>query len=149
MYFFLAIITFLKTFSPYLRKHILESLESHEFLFLNTFFVSLFVFLYFIYKFLFHDTFLVDFTDKIKELTILQVIYFTILAFITITSSIVIINLDKYFNTPLINSLFSKSLAGILLLFVSIFIYQEKYNIKQIFGIFLTVVGVFLISCKK
>jgi len=149
MYFFLAIITFLKTFSPYLRKHILDYLESHEFLFLNTFFVSLFVFLYFIYKFLFHDTFLVDFTDKIKELTILQVIYFTILAFITITSSIVIINLDKYFNTPLINSLFSKSLAGILLLFVSIFIYQEKYNIKQIFGIFLTVVGVFLISCKK
>jgi drug/metabolite transporter (DMT)-like permease len=149
MYFFLALITFLKTFSPYLRKHILDSLESHEFLFLNTFFVSLFVFLYFIYKFLFHETFLEEFEKKIRDLTILQVVYFAIIAFITIASSIVIINLDKYFNTPLINSLMTKALAAILLLFVSIFIYQEKYNIKQIFGIFLTLVGLFLISCKK
>jgi len=149
MYFFLALITFLKTFSPYLRKHILDSLESHEFLFLNTFFVSFFVFLYFIYKFLFHDTFLEEFEKKIRDLTILQVVYFAIIAFITIASSIVIINLDKYFNTPLINSLMTKALAAILLLFVSIFIYQEKYNIKQIFGIFLTLVGLFLISCKK
>jgi drug/metabolite transporter (DMT)-like permease len=149
MYFFLALITFLKTFSPYLRKHILDSLESHEFLFLNTFFVSLFVFLYFIYKFLFNETFLQEFVEKIRELTILQVVYFAIIAFITIASSIVIINLDKYFNTPLINSLMTKALAAILLLFVSIFIYQEKYNIKQMFGIFLTLVGLFLISCKK
>jgi len=149
MYFFLAIVTFLKTFSPYLRKHILDSLESHEFLFLNTFFVAFFVFLYFIYKFLFHDTFFVKFVEKIKELTILQVVYFAVIAFITIASSIVIINLDKYFNTPLINSFLGKTMAAILLLFVSIFIYEEKYNIKQILGLFLTVVGLFLISCKK
>lgn len=60
MYFFLALTTFLKTFNPYFRKHILDSLESHEYLFLNTFFVAFFVFLYFIYKLIFHDIFLIN-----------------------------------------------------------------------------------------
>lgn len=149
MYFFLAITTFLKTLNPYFRKHILDSLESHEFLFVNTFFVAMFVFLYFIYKFIFHETFFDKFTKKLTNLTILQVVYFFIIAFITIVSSLVIINLDKYFNTPLINSLLSKSLGAILLLFISIFIYKEKYHIKQIFGIFLTIVGLFLVNCKE
>ena len=149
MYFFLALTTLLKTFNPYFRKHILDSLESHEYLFLNTFFVSIFVFLYFLYKLIIHDSFIDKFVDKITDLTILQVIYFMIIAFITIVSSIVIINLDKYFNTPLINSLLSKSLAAIILLLVSIFIFKEKYNIKQLSGIFLTIVGLFLISCKN
>lgn len=72
-----------------------------------------------------------------------------LIAFITIISSIVIINLDKYFNTPLINSLLSKCISAVLLLMVGIFIFKEKYNIKQIFGIFLTIVGLFLVSCKK
>ena len=149
MYFFLALTTLLKTFNPYFRKHILNSLESYEYLFLNTFFVAFFVFLYFIYKLIFHDTFFDKIINKINNLTILQVIYFMIIAFITITSSIVLINLDKHFNTPLINSLLSKSISGILLLIVGIFIYKEKYNLKQIFGIFLTIVGLFLVSCKN
>jgi uncharacterized membrane protein len=72
-----------------------------------------------------------------------------IIAFITIVSSIVLINLDKYFNTPLINSLVSKCISAILLLIVGIFIFKEKYNLKQVFGIFLTIVGLFLVSCKK
>jgi drug/metabolite transporter (DMT)-like permease len=149
MYFFLALTTLLKTFNPYFRKHILNSLESYEYLFLNTLFVSFFIFLYFIYKLIFHDTFFEKIIIKIGNLTILQVIYFVIIAFITITSSIVLINFDKHFNTPLINSLLSKSISGILLLIVGIFIYKEKYNIKQIFGIFLTIVGLFLVSCKN
>ena len=32
---------------------------------------------------------------------------------------------------------------------VGFFIYTEQYNVKQIFGIFLTIVGLFLISCKN
>jgi drug/metabolite transporter (DMT)-like permease len=149
MYFYLAITTFLKTLNPYFRKHILDSLESHEYLFLNTFFVAFFVLLYFIYKLLFHDTFFNKLINKINNLSILQIIYFMIIAFITITSSIVIINLDKYFNSPLINSLLSKCISAILLLIVGIFIFKEKYNLKQIFGIFLTIIGIFLVSCKK
>ena len=149
MYFFIAITSFLKTLSPYFRKNILVSLESHEYLFLNTFFVALFVLMFFLYKLFFHDTFLDKIVYKIQNLTISQVFYFMLIAFITVTSSMVFINLDKDFNAPLTNALLSKVIAAIMLAAVGFFIYTEQYNVKQIFGIFLTIVGLFLISCKN
>jgi drug/metabolite transporter (DMT)-like permease len=148
MYLFLALTSFLKTFNPYFRKHILLTLESHEYLFLNTFLIAIFVFLYFSYKSIYHDTFLDKFVNKIYNLNITQFIFLLLIAFITIISSVVIINLDKYFNTPLINSLMAKSIAGILLIIVGTIIFREKYNIKQLFGFFLTIVGLFFINCK-
>jgi len=149
MYFFLFITSFLKTFNPYLRKHILDSLESHEFLFLNTLLVSLFVFSFFLYKILFHDDMFDKLMNKAINLTFLQIIYFMLIAFITVISSIVIIQFDKEYNTPLINSLLLKGFTAVLLLLVGIFIYKENYNIKQIAGIFLTIIGLFLTTCKK
>ena len=149
MYFFLFITSFLKTFDPYLRKHILDSLESHEFLFLNTLLVSLFVFSFFLYKILFHDDMFDKLMNKAINLTFLQIIYFMLIAFITVISSIVIIQFDKEYNTPLINSLLLKGFTAVLLLLVGIFIYKENYNIKQIAGIFLTIIGLFLTTCKK
>jgi drug/metabolite transporter (DMT)-like permease len=149
MYFILGLTSFLKTFNPYFRKHILDSLESHEYIFLNTFLLSLGVFIYLLYKLIFHDYSLDKLLDKIYNLSILQIIYFILITFITLTSSIVIINLDKYYNTPLLNSLLIKGLASVLLILTGVFIYKEKYNYKQIFGIFLIIVGLFLISCKK
>ena len=74
MYFFIAITSFLKTLSPYFRKNILVSLESHEYLFLNTFFVALFVLMFFLYKLFFHDTFLDKIVYKIQNLTILRLL---------------------------------------------------------------------------
>jgi drug/metabolite transporter (DMT)-like permease len=149
MYFILGLTSFLKIFNPYFRKHILDSLESHEYLFLNTFLISLGVFLYLIYKLLFHDYSLDKLVDKIYNLTTLQVFYFILIALITLISSIVIINLDKYYNTPLINSLLNKGLASILLILTGIFIYKEKYNYKQVSGLLLIIIGLYLITCKK
>lgn len=146
MYFFLAITSFLKTFNPYLRKHILQSLESHEYLFINTFFVAFFVCLFFLYKIIFHDHSFDQLLDKIYDLTFLQIIYFMFIAFATVVSAISIIHLDKYFNTPLLNLLFSKSLGTIMLILIGVFIYQEKYNLMQCFGMFLTMVGLFLLN---
>jgi uncharacterized membrane protein len=69
-----------------------------------------------------------------------------LIALITVTSSIIIINIDKNYNTPLLNSLFSKSFAAVLLILVSVFIYNENYNYKQIFGIVLIITGLILIT---
>lgn len=149
MYSFLVLTSFLKTFNPYFRKHILNSLESHEYLFLNTFVVSFFVFLYFLYKLIFHNNSLNKLVDKMYNLSFLQIIYFILIALITVTFSIVIINFDKYYNTPLINSLLSKCLATILLILVGVFIYNEKYNYKQVLGILLIIVGLFLTGSKE
>lgn len=149
MYFFLTITSLLKTLNPYFRKHILHTLETHEFLFINTFFVAIFVLFYFIYKLIYHNDMVDQFINNINNLTFLQIIYFMLIAFITVISSMVIINLDKHYNTPLINSLLSKGITVILLLMVGIFIFKEKYNLKQLFGIFLTIIGLFLTTCKN
>jgi uncharacterized membrane protein len=101
------------------------------------------------YKIIYHDDMFDKLVNNMQRLTFLQVIYFILIAFITVVSSIVIINLDKNFNTPLINSMLSKGIAAVMLLFVATIIYKEKYNLKQVFGIFLTVIGLFLINCKK
>lgn len=148
MYFFLGITHFLKMLNPYFRKHILETLESHEYLFLNTFFVACFVFLFFIYKIIFHDSILNKLTEKIKKLTFIQIIYFMIIAFITVFSSIILIHMDKHYNTPLINGLLNKIIASIFLLCVGIFMFEEKYNYKQIIGVILTIIGLYLMMNK-
>jgi hypothetical protein len=107
MYFFLILISFLKTFNPYFRKHILNSLESYEYLILNTLIVFLFVLLFYFSIFLYDNKSYDKLIDKIHNLTLLQVIYFILIAFITVSSSIFFIHMDKYYNTPLLNTLLS------------------------------------------
>jgi drug/metabolite transporter (DMT)-like permease len=149
MYFFLAITQLLKTFNPYFRKHILQTLESHEYLFIYTIFVGFFVFLFFLYKTIFHEKSFDQLIDKVQNLSFLQFIYFAIIAFVTISSSIVLITMDKYYNTPLINGLLTKVIAAILLMCVGIFLFEEKYNYQQIFGIFLTIAGLYLVMSNN
>jgi uncharacterized membrane protein len=148
MYLFVGITQFMKIFNPYFRKHLLETLESHEYLFLNTMLVAFFVLLYFIYNIFSHDKYVHKLTNKIKNLTPTQIVYFIIIALVTVISSLVLIHFDKHYNTPLINGLFTKVIASVLLLIFGIFMFKENYNYKQICGIILTVVGLFLISCK-
>jgi drug/metabolite transporter (DMT)-like permease len=149
MYFFLATTSILKTFTPYFRKHILNSFESHEFFFLNSLVIFLFGCIYFLYRLIVQPHLFDKLIDKVVGLTSLQMIYFMIIAFVTVFSSIVIIHFDKHYNTPLINSLLTRGFATISLILVGIFIYNEKYNHIQLFGIFLTVLGLFLTMSKE
>jgi hypothetical protein len=149
MYLLLGITMLLKTLNPYFRKHILESLESHEYLFINTFFIGLFVFLFLFYKIIFDNSSIDKLIDKVQNLTIMQVVCFILIAFITVSSSAVLIHMDKHYNTPLINGLLNKVIAVILLMGVGVFIFKEKYTYTQIFGIFLTIIGIYLIINKK
>ena len=104
--------------------------------------------LYFIYKLFSHDKYIHKLAYKIRNLTTTQIVYFIIIALVTVISSLILIHFDKHYNTPLINGLFTKVIAAALLLLVGIFIFNENYNYKQICGVILTVFGLFLISCK-
>ena len=53
MYPFIAGITIIKSINPYFRKHILNILDSHDLLFINSFFISVVVFIIFLYKLFF------------------------------------------------------------------------------------------------
>ena len=72
LYLLLFITQMFKTMNPYFRKHILNSLEVHEFMFINTFFVALFVFMYFIYIQISDNDFIYKFTQKSQNLSIIQ-----------------------------------------------------------------------------
>lgn len=137
----------LKIFSPYLRKNILLVLEPHDYLFLNTFIIFSFALVYLIYKILFENHNIKKMVTRYKLLSVNQMICVLLIAIVTIISSLVVLNLDKYYNTPLINLMIIKLLSGGLLLLTGIFIFRESYNYKQIIGLVLAVIsGVLLFS---
>jgi drug/metabolite transporter (DMT)-like permease len=71
-----------------------------------------------------------------------------IIALLTVFSALLIYEFDKSYNTPFLNSVFIKVASVIFLFLVSVFLFEEKYTIKQILGIALTVVGVYLVTSK-
>jgi drug/metabolite transporter (DMT)-like permease len=151
MFEYLFGLTLLKSINPYFRKHILNTLESHDFLFMNTICITFFVLLFFLYKYFFHaKTFtLKKMMKNIRSLSYSQYACLIILSLLTVSSSIFLYDLDKNYNTPLVNSVFLRVGGIVALLLVGIFVFEEKYSYKQIFGIFLTLFGVYLIAGDK
>jgi drug/metabolite transporter (DMT)-like permease len=148
MYPYLIGITLLKSLNPYFRKHILDTLEGHDLLFINTFFIFLIVFAIFIYKTIFHNS-LYDTIENYKNLSNTQILCIFLICALTVGSSILLYELDKNFNTPLLNFMFLKFASVLSLIFVGIFIFKEKYTWKQILGIVLTICGIYLITNKE
>jgi drug/metabolite transporter (DMT)-like permease len=148
MFAFIVATSILKTLNPYLRKNILLTLDSHEYLFLNTFIIALLALLFLFYKIFFTNHDIETMINKYKSLTLLQIVFALLIGIVTISSSFLIINLDKYYNTPLVNSLFLKIASSILLLVIGIIIFKERYNYIQILGVILAIIGICLIFCK-
>jgi drug/metabolite transporter (DMT)-like permease len=114
-------------------------------MFINTFFVAFFVFLYFIYVLISDNQFLYKLANKTQKLTILQLVFFIFIAFVTLCSTYIFIHLDKFYNTPFINGLLSRGMSAILLMAVGVFMFKEEYSYQQISGVFLTIFGLYLV----
>jgi drug/metabolite transporter (DMT)-like permease len=142
-------LSILKSFTPYFRKHVLTTLNSHDLLFINTFFIFSIVFLFFLYKLFFDKSKpLIETFKNYKSLSLTQVVALFVMAFLAVGSSIFVYEFDKKYNTPLINSMFMRTASTISLILVGIFLFEEKYSWKQISGVFFTIFGVYLISQK-
>lgn len=148
MLHFVILTGILKTFSPYLRKNILLTLDPSDYLFLNTFFIFIFALCYLLYKICFHNHNCQQMFNRYTSLTLTQILFVLAISLVTIASSLIVLNLDKYYNTPLINSMLLKIMSTILLLFTGIFIFKERYNYTQIIGLILAVLGGLLLFCK-
>ena len=147
MYHYLFGLSILKSFTPYFRKHVLNTLNSHDMLFINTFFIFLIVFAFFLYKLAFDKAKpLIETFKNYKKLSVTQILSLFIMAFLAVGSSIFIYEFDKNFNTPLMNSMFMRAASTVSLILVGIFLFEEKYSWKQILGVFLTIFGVILIG---
>ena len=147
MYHYMFGLSILKSFTPYFRKHTLTTLNSHDLLFINTFLIFLIVFAVFLYKLWFDKSKpLIETFKNYKSLSFTQLCALVLMAFLAVGSSIFIYEFDKNYNTPIINSMFMRAASTISLILVGVFLFKEKYSWEQIMGVFLTILGVLLIS---
>uniref|UniRef100_A0A6C0KVQ6 EamA domain-containing protein n=1 Tax=viral metagenome TaxID=1070528 RepID=A0A6C0KVQ6_9ZZZZ len=151
MLHFLVGTTLLKSVTPYFRKHVLGTLTSDEFLLLNSCIVFFIIFIIFVIKILLgkqHET-LNEIINDYKKLSYSQVLCISLISIFTVLTSLFIYELDKKHNTPLINTILLRFGSVIVLILVGIFVFGEDYNWIQVSGIFLAVLGVFLIMQKN
>jgi drug/metabolite transporter (DMT)-like permease len=140
----------IKSVMPYLRKHILGTLNSDEYLLLNAFLIVIIVLIIFFVKMIRGKKVesIKTFFNNYKKLTYLQVFLMLCISCFTVLTSLFIYELDKNHNTPLINAILMRFSSLIVLLFVGIFIFNETYTLRQIFGFTLSVIGIFLFMHK-
>jgi len=148
MYTIFLGLTLLQQFRPYFRKYISNSLDSHEYFFLNTMIIFFVISLYIVYLLTTKQTTFSKLVSNIYSLTYTEVFFIMLMAVLTVSSGILVFHLDKNYNTPLINNVFLKSISTIALLCIGMFVFNEKYQAHQIFGIFLIISGIFLTVYK-
>jgi drug/metabolite transporter (DMT)-like permease len=148
MYAFIGI-SALKQIRPYFRKYISDTLESHEYMFVNALFILIILLLY---KFVLSVREKQPFTEMFqnyRNLNGLQLGCLFVLALLAVCSTMTVFHLDKYYNTPLINSLYMHSFEIIMLFLVGIYLFREKYSVKDMFGIVLIAIGIYIVTYKK
>jgi len=139
-------VTMLKSMRPIFRKNVMQTIDNYSFLLLNTLFISIFVVLYFLYL----NSRNVKFTEVVHNcasLNTVQIISMVLVSFLTITSTIVIMNMDQS-SLSTTSMTVMKSISTIILVLLGIFLYKEKYNFTQLYGVLLTVVGIYFIASK-
>jgi len=139
-------LTLIGSMRPYFRKHVLNTLESREFLFVNAFFISLAMATYFIYVYFFEKHVIQRAYKNCCRLSWTQAGALILLAIFTVCSSFLIIDLDKRFNTPFLNYIIIKAISMIALLLVGIFLFEENYDAKTMTGILLTASGIIILT---
>jgi uncharacterized membrane protein len=139
-------LTFLQQFRPYFRKHISNTLDPHEYFLLNAMAIMVLISMYIAFLLLTKKTSCGKIMSNIKTLNGSEIGCILMLALITVISGLLLFELDKNYNTPLINSMFLKACSLIALVCVGIFIFRENYKIHQFMGIFLVILGMYLIS---
>jgi drug/metabolite transporter (DMT)-like permease len=139
----------LKSIDPYFRKHLLNILNTHDYLYLDTFFIFFAVCCVVVYKYIYNKKDIIETIENYKKLSIYHIIGCFFISGFTVFSALVIYDLDKHHNTPFINSTILKVASMIALAIIGIIIFKEKYSWSQIIGIILTLVGIYLIMNKK
>jgi len=145
MYLYLAFLTFIKAFNPYLTKHTLDILESHEVLYIDSILIFTMILFILFYKYFFNKKEIKTTFDNVQKLSFTQKISLFAGAFLSIITSICIYELDKKHNNPFINHTITKIASMILLLLISVIFFKEKYNTRKLIGAILSILGVVLL----
>lgn len=142
---FLLGITTIGSVRPYFRKHILDTLDPSDYALLNSLFITTFVVIYFLYIYTSDTKQMYKTYTNCCKLSYTQIAALSTLSLFTVVSSLMLLNMEKYYNTPLINSVTLKGFSLVLLILFGIFVFNEEYGLTHFVGIFFTVVGIFIL----
>tara|TARA_B100000035_G_scaffold307153_1_gene310059 strand:- start:802 stop:1254 length:453 start_codon:yes stop_codon:yes gene_type:complete len=150
MYSILFGVSILKSLRPFFKKNVLKTIDEDDFLYLNTFFIGLFVILYFIYSTrIKKNKEKKNVFDKYKNLKPVEVISMVFVSLFTVISTVLVLQMDKGYQTPFINAMLTKGFSTILVILIGMIVYKENYTKLQMFGIGLILLGTYFISSKK
>tara|TARA_Y100000992_G_scaffold224696_1_gene156448 strand:- start:438 stop:845 length:408 start_codon:yes stop_codon:yes gene_type:complete len=135
----------MKSLRPIFKKNVMSSIDGYSYIFLNTLFISLFFMIYFLYLQA-NDIQFSDVLGNCFNMNCLQLISMLLISFFTVLSTIFIMN-QQEMSTAVATIM--KSISTIIFVLIGIFLYREKYTLIQFYGVFLTIIGIFFISCGK
>ena len=139
MYEYLIGLTVVKSSLPYIRKYVLDILESHELMFITACVYMILVILFFLYKSKTGKHF-----HNYKKLTCTHCALILLTAFIALSSTMFTYELDKNYNTPMLNTMLKMATSVVVLFLIGIFIFKEKYTYQHMFGVGLMILGAIL-----
>jgi drug/metabolite transporter (DMT)-like permease len=116
-------------------------MDPEECLFLNAMVVLLLCGIYFVYKVGFDDHKIEHTFKKYQSMTPMQILFAGWIGLATVISSMVVLTMDKHYNTPLLNNMLFKVISVILLLITGIIFFKEHYNYRQMFGMIMMILG--------
>ena len=134
----------INSIKPYCRKHVINSLETHEFMFLNTIIISILIISYLLYK----KTCINDLYYKYTSLNFTQIASIVLLSMITVFGTLMKLNMDKENNgsSTFMNGLLVKGVTSATIIFIGMAFFNEKYTWKTWLSIFMIAGGIYLIQ---
>ena len=148
--YFAGLVTFLKMGTPYIRKHVLNTLESYEYLMINVAVIFLIISVILLFHICFDKgTHFYRALKNYQKLSWSQIISIFVLASLTVCTSVLMFEMDKKYNTPMLNAVFMRAISIIALTTISIFVFREQYSLMQMVGVGFIVFGIYLVHSYK
>jgi drug/metabolite transporter (DMT)-like permease len=138
----------LRTIDPYFRRHLTSnSLNATDYMYLETFIYTFVLILFIIFNYFYNKKESFATIKNLQGVEIRHVIFMCITSFFFIYSTLMIYE-NEHNNTAFTNGVFLRGGTLIGILIVGIFFYKEKYTWKQVIGIILTFIGIYLLMNK-
>jgi len=147
MYYILGSIL-LKTIDPYYRRHLTsDSLNAADYMYLETFIYTFVLILFIIFKYFYNKKESIESFKNLQNVQLKHVIFMAIISIFFVYSTLMIYE-NEHGNSAFLNSILLRGGTLIGVLVVGIIFYKEKYNWRQIIGIILSFIGIYLLMGK-
>jgi uncharacterized membrane protein len=149
MYHYILGASIFKSAVPYMRKHVLNTLDSHDLLYLDALVFFIIVLCIFCYQCIFDRSNVIKTVTNYQRLSYKQMMCVVTISVISVSVVYMILHLDKFYNTPLINYISRVSLTSVCAIIIGIIFFKEMYNVQHIIGILLTITGIYLMTTNR